>query len=217
MQKQLIKLLMVEDHPLIRQGVRLMLEAEAEEEFEFNFTEVVSGEEAIELLKKEKFDIILMDISLPKMNGIEVLRKLNTNMDFSIPVLFQTMHLDRFTVKEAINLKARGYLLKIEDPHVLMSAIATILGGGTFFSDSVIELMKNTLKTKNNVNHLNKLSSREEEVLILSARGLSCKEIGGLLQISSRTVEGLRQRIFNKLGLDSVAKLIIYTNQKGYK
>jgi DNA-binding NarL/FixJ family response regulator len=215
MKKQLVNLLMVEDHPLIRQGVKLMLETE--DEFEFNFTEVISGEEAIELLKLKKFDIILLDISLPNMTGIDVIRQLNALENFNTPVIFQTMHLDRFIVKEAIDLNARGYVLKIEDPHVLIRAIATVLDGGTFFSDSVSELIKNSLSTNKNENLLNKLSSREEEVLILSTRGFSCKEIGAHLKISNRTVEGHRQRIFNKLDIDSVAKLIVYANNKGYK
>lgn len=215
MKKQLVNLLMVEDHPLIRQGVKLMLETE--DEFEFNFTEVISGEEAIELLKLKKFDIILLDISLPNMTGIDVIRQLNALENFDTPVIFQTMHLDRFIVKEAIDLNARGYVLKIEDPHVLIRAIASVLDGGTFFSDSVSELIKNSLSTNKNENLLNKLSSREEEVLILSARGFSCKEIGAQLKISNRTVEGHRQRIFNKLDIDSVAKLIVYANNKGYK
>ncbi len=214
MKKQLINLLLVEDHPLIRQGVKLMLETE--EEYEFIFTEVISGEEAIQLLKKEKFDIILLDISLPKMTGIDVMRELNTFSDFTTPVIFQTMHLDRFIVKEAIDLNARGYLLKIEDPHILMRAIATILDGGRFFSDSVAELIKNSLITNKNDILLNNLSSREVEVLILSVRGFTCKEIGAKLNISKRTVEGHRQRLFNKLKIDSVAKLIIYANKNGY-
>lgn len=214
MKKQFINLLMVEDHPLIRQGVKLMLETE--EEFEFNFKEVISGEEAIELLKIEKFDIILLDISLPKMSGIDVLRHLKRLKNFSIPIIIQTMHFDRFIVKEVIDLNARGYVLKIEDPHVLMRAIASVLDGGTFFSNSVSELIKNSLSDQKKVNQLNKLSSREEEILILSARGFSCKEIGEQINISNRTVEGHRQRIFNKLDIDSVAKLIIYATKNGY-
>jgi two-component system response regulator NreC len=215
--KNKINLLMIEDHHLIREGVKLMLNDE--EEYTFDFTEVTSGEEALEILKIQNFDVILLDISLKKLNGLEILAILRKNKTFKTPVIFQTMHLDNFTVEESFKLKANGYLLKIEDPHVLMRAIATVLDGGTFYSESIYEFLNKRLKfdkKQSELNELNKLSEREEEVLRLSAEGFTCKDIGEKLKISTRTVEGHRHRIFVKLDIDSVAKLIIYATKNGY-
>ncbi len=217
MKKIIVNLLMIEDHHLIREGVKLMLDGE--EEFSFIYTELSSGEEAIELLKTKSFDVILLDISLKNLNGLEILAILRKDKNFTTPIILQTMHLDHFTVDESFKLKANGYLLKIEDPHVLMRAIATVLDGGTYFSESIYEFLNKTLKFEKKhkeLNELNKLSEREEEVLKFSALGLSCKEIGEKLYISNRTVEGHRQRIFVKLDIHSVSKLTLYATKMGY-
>lgn len=208
---KVINLLIIEDHPFIRNGVKLMLNSE--KKYTFNYTEVITGEQAYDVLKLKKFDVILLDISLADLSGIELFKKLKSLSGFNTPVIFQTMHNDLYTVNEALSLNANGYLLKVEEPHVLMRAIEKVLKGGKFYSKKVANHI-HTIKMSKKRTKLNQLSPRENDVLLLSAKGMSCKEIGEILGISFRTVEGHRQRIFQKLEIDSISKLIAYVNGK---
>jgi two-component system, NarL family, nitrate/nitrite response regulator NarL len=209
-----IRLLLVDDHPIVREGIKSAL---AKKKNIVIIGEASSGEEAMTKAKKLSPDIILMDINMPGMSGLETSRRLRKTVPES-KILALTMHENREYVLEMSQLGARGYVFKDSSPSELYHAIEVIHAGEFFFSPGASQqLLKAFLKGEQSQNSEASvdLSPREKDVLQLIAEGLKTKEIAKRLGVTDRTIETYRRRLMNKLSVHSAAELIKHAISKG--
>jgi DNA-binding NarL/FixJ family response regulator len=199
------RLLLVDDHLLFRQGLRRLIEDIADLEV---IGEAGDGLELLSLLKSFVPDMIILDISMPNLRGIEAISRVKTKCP-GVKVLILSMH--REYLHQALAAGADGYLLKEDTERVLLTTIEKIRQGKTFISPRLAEEVAAVTASPSEP-----LSLREREVLKLIAEGKSNKEIGDLLFISVRTVESHRAAIIGKLKIKSTADLVKYAIQKGY-
>jgi two-component system, NarL family, nitrate/nitrite response regulator NarL len=207
-----IKILLVDDHPFLREGIRSYLSSQ--DHFEI-VGEVGNGHEAIVESQKLHPDVVVMDISMPVMNGLEATRYLRKYLP-TAKVLILSMHEQEEFTTQIIEAGARGYLPKNCDPDALITAIECVHAGETFFTGKITETFIRSYVQMAGKPHLtdHDLSLRERQVLTLIAEGLSSKEAASLLGISVRTVEKHRERIMSKLKLHSVVELTKYAIAK---
>jgi DNA-binding NarL/FixJ family response regulator len=202
---QLIRLLIVDDHQMVRDGIRVMLESQSKQ-FSFIITEAENGETAIKLILKNDYDIVLIDYQLPKMTGREtvetiLLYKPNTK------ILALSNYDELNYINNMLEAGVDGYILKNVEPYELITAIKTILNDKTFYSN---EVALKLIESKNTVHSsIDKygLTKRELEVLKFIVQEKSNEEIGEMLFISKRTVDSHRQNLLNKLGVKNTAGL----------
>ena len=204
------RVLLADDHRIVTEGLKSLLEPE----FEFVGT-VEDGRALIAAAAKLKPDVIVVDISMPLLNGIDAVRQIKHAND-SIKIVFLTMHLDVAYAVSAFEAGASGYVLKHSAPSELVSAIRSALSGKIF----VTPLLKGELIQKSNAHFTlrdaaTRLTERQREIIQLLAEGSSAKEIGVLLNISSRTVEFHKYRIMKDLGLETAAELFHYAIRHG--
>jgi DNA-binding NarL/FixJ family response regulator len=208
-----IKIFLVDDHPIVRSGLKTELKKYENMEL---IGEAASGKEAVEKINSISPDIILMDISMPDMNGLvatEQILKKNRNAK----IIILSMHDNQNYVLEVIRLGAMGYVMKDADPQELIKAIETVNDNKPYYSSKISEtILKQHAaiirKSKKSFTQ-ERLTDREVEVLKLIAEGCTNKEIAKKLEISSRTVEAHRENIMGKLGIKSIAGLTKYALQ----
>ncbi|MFH1627346.1 MAG: response regulator transcription factor [Pseudomonadota bacterium] len=209
------RVLLAEDHTMFRQGIKKILE-EAEDLKVVG--EVSDGLELLEFLKNHPADILILDISMPGMRGIEAAyeaKKIRPNLK----ILILTMHKNTEYLYHSMNAGAEGYLIKEDSDTELLAAIRKVLRGERYVSRNLsLELTDDFLQRDRGEfrRPIDRLSIREREVLKLLAEGNSSKEIADLLFISSRTAEHHRANIKKKLDLRSTADLVKYAIKKGY-
>ncbi|MGB0882266.1 MAG: response regulator [Vicingaceae bacterium] len=202
-----IKILLADDHQIIRDGIKLMLKKRPEFEI---VQEASNGQEVIEYLTNnaDKIDVVLMDINMPEKNGIEATQHITDYIE-GVKVLGLTMHAEETYITSMLKAGALGYVLKESGTDELISAIKSVSEGKKYYSNEVSITMINALmndeKPKTQV-----LSDRELEVLGHIAMGSTNKEVGEMLFISGRTVETHRRNILDKLDLKNTAELIRY-------
>ncbi len=200
-----ISLVLADDHLLFRAGLRSMLEHEGELQI---IGEAEDGHAAAQLVERLRPDILLLDISMPGLNGLETMRKLQ-ELQVATRVIILSMHSDRHYVTEAIKAGARGYLLKDSTLEELVVGIRSVMRGDIYLSSRITGVLVNDYvnlsAAVNGPSDL--LTSREREVLQLIAEGNSTKDVAGRLNISVKTIETHRKRIMDKLDLHSVAEL----------
>ncbi len=203
-----INLLVADDHPMIRNGVRLMLENQTL--YKFNIIEASSGEEALSIMKNSKMDVLVLDISMNKMSGMEVLKTLRQAKN-KTPIIIQSMHDEAPIIKQTLELGAKGYVLKLSDHNELLNAIDHALQDKTYFSQDVSAIMfaSTTLNRKNE--NIDNLTNREIDVIIQITKGLNNQQIANKLFISKRTVEGHKKSIYDKTNTHSTQTVIIYS------
>ncbi|SKC64062.1 response regulator [Maledivibacter halophilus] len=212
-----IRILIVDDHSLMRQGLKQILEIESD-------IEVVGlagdGEEALEKCLKLKPHVILMDINMPHMNGIQALRRIK-DMGIDTKVIMLTIHEDREYLFETVNIGAEGYVLKDAESDSLVRAIRNVYGGESYIHPSLatefVREYKNRGKTTGKEQGKNKLTRREYEVLTLIAEGLNNKEIGENLFISEKTVKNHVSNIFKKIEVNDRTQAAIYAFKHNIK
>jgi two-component system nitrate/nitrite response regulator NarL len=210
--KRRIKLLLVDDHPVVRRGISSCL---ARQEHLSIVGEASDGLEAMRKAKELAPDIVLMDIDMPRMNGLAVADLLHRELP-QIKVLILSMHSNTEYVLRIIQSGARGYVLKEASPEELVKAIETVEAGQAFFSPDVARVALNQFVHKtSNGQPGEQLTKREREVLIQIAEGMSNKEIACHLGVGVRTVETHRERIMRKLNIHSVAGLTKFAITKG--
>ena len=209
-----IKVLLVEDHTILRKGIKALLEKETRIEV---IGEAEDGIEAMKAIRKSQPDIVLLDISLPYLNGLEITRKILKHYP-KIKVLILTMHSSEEYVNELLTAGAKGYIIKQAAPDELISAIRSVSEGFIYLSP---EISKKVAGRTNLIGRLNKdkkdrlqLSERETEVLQLIVEEHSPRDIAGLLFISIKTVENHRYNIMKKLDIHSIAGLTKYALEK---
>ena len=196
------RVILADDHTLVRAGIRRILESQPEFEV---VAEAHDGAAALEALDRSKADVLVLDLNMNGLEGIDVLRQAKRDHpDTRVVVL--TMHSGREYVARALAEGADGYLLKDSAVQDLAAAIQTVMSGGTFFSPAIQQQMAEIVRHGHRQG-LPALTEREREVLILIARGFSTKEIAASLDIGQRTVETHRSNLMRKLGVKSVALL----------
>jgi two-component system, NarL family, nitrate/nitrite response regulator NarL len=209
--KKTIRLLLVDDHPVVRKGIRSCLTKQSSIEI---VDEAADGEAALGKMRQLKPDVVLMDIDMPRMTGLAVTEAARKELP-DVKVLILSMHADSEHVLRILQSGARGYVLKEAPPEDLVKAIETVYAGQTFFSPEVAKLALNGLVQGSGQAPENQLTDREEQVLIQIAEGFSNKEIACRLDLGVRTVETHRERIMRKLDIHSVAGLTKYAISKG--
>lgn len=206
------RVLIVDDHQLFAEGLRKLLE------HEFQLLDTVSdGKAAVEAFQRLKPDLMLLDVGLPILNGIETTRQIK-RFSPDARVLFVTMHTDRIYVEEALAAGGLGYVLKQAAARELVDAIRTVLAGKCYVSPmfaSKLGAELSEIVTPRTDLFGGRLTARQREVLQLIAEGKSMKEIGDILRISVRTVEFHKNRIIQELGCRSTAELTRYAFQHG--
>jgi len=210
------RIVLADDHVLFRQGIRNILERRPELAV---VAEAGDGLELLEMMKKIGADLVIMDISMPHLRGLEALREIRKSHP-DLRVLFLTMHKELEYMRAAIQAGAEGYLLKEDADTDLFKAIESIRKGGRYLSpllssSAAYELLRGrvTGKTKSAPDDL---TLREREVLTLIAEGTSSREIATRLFISPRTVEHHRENMMRKLNVRSTAQLVKYAITRGY-
>jgi DNA-binding NarL/FixJ family response regulator len=210
----MLRVLLAEDHQLVRQGLRAMLEQETDIEI---VGEAQNGQEAVEMAKKYRPKIVVMDIELPRLNGLEATRRIVEEMP-DVKVLVLSVHTDRRSVSKALRYGASGYMQKDSAFEELARALRTVGRGKTYLSPSITGvLVEDYVRVipKEVAAKPTNLTPREREVLQLIAEGHTTKEIASLLSVSVKTVETHRRNIMRKVNLHSVAELTKYAVQEG--
>lgn len=210
MQIKKTRILLADDHAVVRKGFRMILEAEADLEV---VGEASNGREAVECAASLQPDIVVMDVTMPELNGIEATRRICENSPRT-RVLALSMHKDAVYVREILKAGAKGYLLKDAGEGDLLKAIRAIVKGEGFLSPAVSDTVLNDYR-KHVTNQIDLLTSREREVLQWIAEGKTNKEIASVLVLSVYTIEAHRGRIMEKLNLHSTGELVRFALRNG--
>jgi DNA-binding NarL/FixJ family response regulator len=210
-----VKIVIAEDHQLFREGLKAMLSAEAAFEI---VAEARDGLEAIHCVKQTKPDLLLLDLSMPRLSGFSVMKEMK-KMFPEIKILALTIHESDQYVLEAFEAGAEGYCIKDASREELLLAINTVLEGNEYISPAIVDnVMEGYLEGRKKIKSKttwDTITQREREVLKLLAEGYLNKEIGDLLHISVKTVEKHRANIMNKLNMHNAAALTAYAIDKG--
>jgi DNA-binding NarL/FixJ family response regulator len=214
--KKRITVLLAEDHEIVREGLRKILEAENDIEV---VGEASTGRQAVALAKKLSPAVVVMDIAMPLLNGIEATRQI-VDAETETKVLILSAHSDDAYIEKAISMGASGFLIKQTSAHVLSDAIREIEKGNTYFSPSVAKRFHHQQQTALDRNGQLKttethLTPREMEVLQLIAEGEANKQIASELKISIKTVEKHRDHLMQKLNIHDTAGLTRYAIEEG--
>lgn len=210
MDDKTISVVIVDDHQVVLDGFMARLELETGIEV---IGTASNGLEAVDVVRQCKPDVVLMDISMPIMNGIDATRLIHEESP-DAKILMLTMHDNREYIMKVMQTGAVGYMLKEISAEKMVQAIKTVNQGSTYFCESVTQTLF-TQQIETSAQKPNPLSRREEAVLKLVAQGASSKKIATLLGISYRTVETHRQNIKHKLDIHSTAELAKYALEKG--
>jgi len=205
-----IRILLADDHAVVRQGFRLILGAQADMEI---VGEAGNGREAVAMSESLHPDVVVMDVAMPELNGIEATRRI-VDANPHTRVLALSMHKDSVYVREILRAGARGYLLKDSIDVDLLAAVRAVAKGEGYLSPGVSGSVLSDYR-KHVTDPLDLLSSREREVLQLIAEGKTNKDIATLLNLSVYTVDAHRGRIMEKLNLHSTSELVRFAVRKG--
>lgn len=205
----MLKILLADDHAVVRGGIRKFLEATKDVEI---VAEATTGEEALAQVRKGDFDVMLLDISLPDLNGLEVLKRVKRERP-SMPVLVFSMHSEDDFAVPAFDAGASGYLTKDSSPNQILMAIQTVASGASYVSPSLTERLLAGTVSAGKREPYEALSRREMEVLLMLSKGVSLTKIGEQLHLSVKTVSTYRGRVLEKLNVLSNAELTRYVVQ----
>ena len=208
------KILVADDHDVVRKGLRYLLSQIPDVEV---VGEAVDGRQAAKLAEELGADLVIMDIGMPLLNGIDAAAQI-VKRDRRVDVILLSMHSDEDYVLRALSAGVKGYLLKDTVEADLVRAIETVRKGRHFFSPAITEVMledyMRQLREKGLQDSYNLLTEREKEVLQLIAEGKSNKEVAAVLNLSPVTVETHRSNLMQKLGLHSTAEIVLYAVRK---
>ncbi|MBS1856274.1 MAG: response regulator transcription factor [Acidobacteria bacterium] len=210
-----IRILLADDHTVVRKGLRLLLEGQPGFDV---VADAADGRAAVALAEKTTPDVVVMDIAMPGLNGIEAARQIASKVP-TAAVVFLSMHSDESYVLKALKSGARGYLLKDSAEQDLINAVVAVSEGKAFFSPAISKMLVEDYLRQMQDRHLEDsyelLTTREREVLQLLAEGRGNKDVATLLNLSLHTVETHRANIWQKLNLHNQAELILYAIRKG--
>jgi len=210
-----IRILLADDHPVLRDGLRALLEREADMSI---VAEAADGRETVRLAEEQSPDVVIMDLAMPIMNGIEATRRIVAKSPHTAVVIL-SMHQDESYVLGSLNAGAKGYLLKDSMRREVIEAVRAVSQGRSFLTRKVSAMLREDyigqLRRRGLEDSYELLTDREREILQLIAEGRANKEVASLLNISLTTVETHRTHILQKLDLHSVPELILYAVRKG--
>lgn len=208
------RIILADDHILFRQGIKRILD-------EISETQVVGeagdGQEVVEMARTLAPDLVILDITIPKLNGIEACRQIR-HLSPKVRILIVTMHRDKEYLYQAISAGAHGYLLKEDSDEELLAALETIRKGAIYVTKAlavVVSTDMSALVREGERIFPKSLTTREREVLKYICEGKSNSEVGEILRISTRTVETHRANMMSKLNLKNTAELVRYAIQNG--
>jgi DNA-binding NarL/FixJ family response regulator len=211
---QPIRILLADDHTIMRDGLRSLLEHQPDMEV---VAEAGDGRECVQLASQHSPDVVIMDVAMPEMNGIEAARRIISDSP-QTHVVMLSMHRDESYVLRSLKAGALGYLLKDSPRDDVLGAVRAVAGGKPWLSGKVASLMREDyvrqLESRGLEDSYELLTDREREILQLLAEGKANKEVASVLFISPTTVETHRGHILRKLGLHSTADLILYAVRK---
>ena len=210
----MIRVIVADDHGVVRKGVRFLLQQEQDIEI---IGEAEDGREAVRLAVEKKPDVLIMDIAMPQLNGIDAAAQV-TRTIASTNVIILSMYSDEEFLIRALNAGAKGYLLKDSAEPDLVRAVRSVAQGKTFFSPDISHMLledyMRRLKQEGLDDSYGLLTEREREVLQLLAEGKSNKDAAAVLNLSLHTVETHRTNFMQKLGLHNIAEIVIYAMRK---
>lgn len=210
-----IRIVLADDHTIVRKGLRLLLESQSEFKV---IGDAANGREAVAMAEENKPDVMVMDVAMPILNGIEAARQICARQP-TIAIVFLSMHSDEGYVLKALKVGARAYLLKDSAEYDLINAVKAVSEGKAFFSPAISKMLAEDYVRQIAEHRVDDtydlLTTREREVLQLLAEGRSNKEVANILQLSLHTVETHRSNILQKLNLHTGAELILYAIRKG--
>jgi len=210
-----IRILLADDHTVVRKGLRLLLESHPGFKV---IAEASDGREAVAMAESHTPDVVVLDVAMPMLNGIEAARQISAKLP-QTAIVFLSMHSDEGYVLKALKSGAKAYLLKNSAEDDLINAIKAATGGKAFFSPAISKMLVEDylrqMREREAEDSYDLLTTREREILQLFAEGKSVKEVASLLDLSLYTVETHRSNIFQKLNLHSAAELILYAVRKG--
>ena len=210
MQSRKIRVLLADDHAILRKGVRMLINSQPDMEV---VGEAKTGREAVDEARKLTPDIVVMDVSMPELNGIEGTRQICDELT-QTRVIGLSMHKDSVYVREILRAGARGYLLKDDDDDDLLRAIRAVARGEAFLSPAISDAVLVDYR-KHVSNPVDLLTSREREVLTLIADGKTNKEIANALNLSVYTVESHRGSVMEKLNLHNTGDIVRFALRNG--
>lgn len=206
----MLKILIGDDHAIIRKGLRQIL---TEEFVPCAIDEASTGREVIYKTNEKNYDILILDISMPERNGIDILQQLKIEQP-ALPILVLSIHQEEQYAVRVLKSGAAGYLNKASAPEELVAAIQKISGGGRYISPEVAEHLADRINDPERPLHEN-LSAREYQVMLLIASGKTLSEISNELVISVKTVSTYRSRLLEKMAMENNAKLTKYVIENG--
>ena len=206
-----LRILIVDDHDLMRRGVKTLLQARAGWEV---CGEAKTGREAVTKSEELKPDILVLDISMPDLNGVEAARRIR-KVSPNTEILILSMHYSDQLIREIVDAGVRGYIVKSDSDRDLIMAIETLAKHKPFFTPHATEVILGSFNTNGQVKEIpelvsDRLTSREREIVQLLAEGKSSKEVASCLGISVKTAETHRANVMRKLELHSVSELVRY-------
>jgi len=201
----IVRLLIVDDHPIVRQGLERLVEREPDLEI---VAEAATADEALQAVDSQEIDFVVLDIGLKQGSGLDVIGQIRARRD-DLPVLVLSMHQERFYAERVLRSGAQGYVMKQGDPSEIVPAIRRILSGDLYLSPALAdELVRRAVEGPDQSRPpAEQLSDREAEVVRLIGSGLSTREIAEELNLSVKTIESYRANVKRKLGLRSGAEL----------
>ncbi|MBK8033624.1 MAG: response regulator transcription factor [Chloroflexi bacterium] len=216
MVNQIIRIVLADDHAVLRAGLRVLLNAEPD----INVVgEAGDGEEALHAIAQFQPDIIVLDLMMPNVKGLDIIEQISKAYPHT-RVLVLTMHAETQYVRHVVKAGGAGYVLKSSADTELIKAIRVVASGGSYLTPEATQVLISDYREKDEpaskpVTGLDLLSEREHEVLVMTALGYSSREIGELLFISPKSVDTYRQRLMEKLRLENRAELVQYALKNG--
>ena len=205
------RILLVDDHQMFREGLKAVLKSETDFQV---VGEAENGIQAVELCRELTPDVVIMDISMPEMSGVEAAGKIHAESP-AVKIIILSMHTEKRYILGALKAGATGIVAKNSASAELLTAIETVVSGQTYLSPSVSNVLVQNILESGSDSGEKTLSPRERQILQLIAMGKGAKEIGYELGISNKTVEAHRMQLMNKLDIRNVADLVKYAIREG--
>jgi len=200
------KILLIDDHAVMREGLKQILEDEFHEAV---FGEAGNAGEALDLLQQKDWDLVILDIVLPGRSGLDVLKEIRQHKP-KVPILVYSMHTEEEFAIRALRSGASGYLSKTDVPELLLKAIGQLSHGRKYISESLAERLASELETPDDKPPHSRLSDREYQIMVMLASGKAVGAIADELSLSIKTISTYRTRILDKMNMKSTAEIIHY-------